>query len=180
MSGHLLANRQCGTRHWELWLCRCQSGKPEGNIPRKETPRGRDDGEVAQRFKWLTWDGEVDVWREFVGGFWVIWGVDVFFFCQPDNLGVNDSRFDFLVDTFPNVSFGVKVPWFKVSGRQFPMVMIPDDFPMGRIGWNLSTSTSTLRRPVFSRLRSLPKSDTFLVTHFWLLVANHSKNLDLS
>ena len=28
LPGHLLANRQYGTRHWELWLCRCQSGKP--------------------------------------------------------------------------------------------------------------------------------------------------------
>ena len=98
--------------------------------PSRETPRGRDDGEVAQRFKWWLGMGKESVSRCVKGGTrgWFLGdlGVVDVFFCQPDNLGVNDSQFD-LVDTFPKCVFlasrfldskwGVaNFPWLWFSG----------------------------------------------------------------
>ena len=67
-----------------------------------------------------------------MGGFWAIWGGGCVFFCEPDKLGVNDSQFD-LVDTFPKCVFWRQGSLIQSEGRQFPMVVIPDDFPMGII-----------------------------------------------
>ena len=80
--------------------------------PSRETTRnsgGRDDGEVAQRFKWWLGMGKSICESMCEGNSWVVSGRfeggGCVFFCQPDNLGVNDSQFDFLVDTFPKCVF---------------------------------------------------------------------------
>ena len=167
--GHLLANRQCGTRHWELWLCRCQSGKPGWNHPEKRNTTGYRWWWSGTRFQVVTWDGERicesmcegSSWVEFLGDF----GGGCVFFCQPDNLGVNDSQFDLRI-LFQMCFLASRFLDSKWGGANFPWLWFSGWFSNG---WNGSNfQTSTLRRP---NLLLVASEVSQKVQLFWLHIS---------
>ena len=159
-------------------------------------------------FQVVTWDGEVDlwvdVWRVFVGGFWGRFGGWMCFFCQPDNLGVNDSQFDYL-DTFPKCVFvasrfldskwgGANFPWYhRMKWIQLPnlnveaphLLLVASEVSQKVTLFGYTFLVAGCEPGPFlghSLLTSIKakgwiQRDTSLIPHMWLKRINHLKGL---